>query len=159
MSDTPGNQNDRDLLRIVRLASAVSMGAVAGFLCSVKQVHPSLRFAFSMASVAGFVVAAAFAWVCVGIIFRAAGLAERGNGAGWRRQPVVRWLIVFGVVSAVATLGGFAYAMKDVAGEELRNVMEGTAMAVVALGIVGWMLRRVVRFFEVESERAKDDRE
>jgi hypothetical protein len=65
--------------------------------------------------------------------------------------------MVFGVVSVLATLAGFVYAMKDVAGEELRDVMEGTAMAVVALGIVGWLLRRVVRFFEEQSESAKDD--
>ena len=155
MAEDPGNRNERDLLRLVRLASALCMGGVAGFLCSVRQLHPNLRFGFSAVSIVGFVMAAGFAWVCFGCLFREAAESAAGP-PGRRGKPIRRWLMLFGVVSGLATLGGFVYALKDVAGEELRNVIEGAALAVAVLVTIGWLLRRVVRLLEEES-RIHDD--
>ena len=74
------------------------------------------------------------------------------------KKPVARWLIAFAVVAILGTLAAFAYAVKDVSSSNLRDVIQGTLMALLTLTFVGVMFWRVVRFFEEESEiKSRDD--
>ena len=148
-------------MRVVKLGAALSLAGMAAFLYSIKQFHPSLRFEFTLGTVLIFLLAAVIVWSVCGLLFRAAssgGQPAPGHVLSRLKKPVARWLIAFAVVAILGTLAAFAYAVKDVSSSNLRDVIQGTLMALLTLTFVGVMFWRVVRFFEEESEiKSRDD--
>ncbi|HKS35566.1 MAG TPA: hypothetical protein VJW76_00150, partial [Verrucomicrobiae bacterium] len=54
--------SDDRLLRLIQFSSAFSLGLMAAFLYSVKQVTPELRCELSVGTGIAFVAGAAFSW-------------------------------------------------------------------------------------------------
>ena len=135
---------DRQLWRIVQWAVAVSLGAMAAFLWSVKAVNPTLQFQFSLGAVAAFLIGATSSF-----------LGWRVMAGGGRRTK--SRLITFSAVLCLVTFGAFAYGMRGVASERISDVAVGTALAFLFLGGVGFLLWRTGKFFEAAD--AKQTRE
>jgi hypothetical protein len=156
--DQPPPNNERDFMRVVKIGTSLSMGLMAAFLISLKQVHPSIEFRFGFGAIAAFLIAA----VRPGVSARCwRGRTHRANRAGG--GFIVRWMVAFLGVSAVGTLLAFAYSLKDVSSQSRREVVEGTVIAVLVLAIGGWLIYRAFQFFEEQStaelEQLKRERE
>ncbi len=139
--------NERDLVQVIKIGTALSMGLMAAFLFSLKQVHPSIELRFGLGTIAAFVIAWAISWRFCNVLTR----SDDGTGPG-RRKFVVRWMIGFMSVAGLGTLAAFAYALKDVSSNSRWEVIEGTALAVVVLSIGGTLIYKAFQFFEEQSE-------
>src|SRR5689334_18624515 len=134
------------------------MGFMAGFLFSLKQVHPSIELRFGVGTVVAFVVAAAVSWRFCGVLAK----PEAGGRQGDRRF-VIRWMIGFIGLSSLATLAAFAYALRNVSSTSRWEVIEGTLIAVAVLSAGGWLIYKAFQFFEeqssIELEQQRRDHE
>ena len=139
--------NQRQLARVVQVASAVGLGAVASFLFSLKSITPSLQFEFSARSLIAGLLAAALSWAFWRIAFR---LAAARQAAGKTSGPL--WFATIAATLIIVTAGGFAYSVKDVGREKLSEVAIGAGIAIAALTFFGYLICRVGRFFTSESE-------
>jgi len=133
-------------MRVVKIGTSLSMGLMAGFLFSLKQVHPSIELRFGLGTVLAFGLVAVVSWRFCAILARADEPAETG-----RKRFMVRWMIGFLGLSALGTAAAFAYALKDVSSQNRWDVIEGTLIAVVVLAVGGWIIYRVFQFFEEQS--------
>jgi hypothetical protein len=143
--EPPGNQ--RDLMRVVKIGTALSMGLMAGFLFSLKQVHPTIELRFGLGTVAAFLIAAVASWRFCGVIAK----PDSGSKPGERRF-IIRWLIGFIGLSGLGTLVAFGYALRNVSSSSRWEVIEGTVIAVAVLTVGGWFIYKAFRFFEEQSE-------
>jgi len=143
--------NDRDLIRVIKCASALGLGLMAAFLYSIKQVTPELRYNISVGTGVSFMAAATLSWAFWRLVFGKPNRSE--NGFSKLRK---RWFIILSVFLTVATLAPFVYALKGVANEKMVEIAEGTALALLALGGVGLLLWKAARFLESDSKRADD---
>ena len=143
--------NDRDLTRVIKCSSALGLGLMAAFLYSIKQVTPELRYKISVGTGVSFAVAAALSWAFWRLVFGKPDASEKGLS-----KPRKRWLILLSVFLTVATLAPFVYTLKGVANEKMVEIAEGTALALLALGGVGFLLWKMARFLENDSKRADD---
>jgi len=144
------DRDDRDLLRVIRFSSAVSLGVMAALLFSVKQVTPDLRCELSAGSGIAFLVGAALSWLFWRVVFK---VDSKRTGPGKRRV----WFAALSVLLSLATVAAFAFALKGVGNEKLREIIQGTLLAVFALAGVGFLLWRIARFLESDSKRAAED--
>jgi len=140
----PGNQ--REFMRVVKIGTALSMGLMAGFLYSLKKVHPTIELRFTIGTVIAFLIAAVASWKFCAMLARSNESEQPGQ-----RPFIVRWMIMFLGVASLATLGAFAYALKDVSSQSRLEVIEGTAIAAVVLAIGGWFIYKAFQFFEEQS--------
>ena len=143
--------NDRDLTRVIKCSSAVALGLMAAFLYSIKQVTPELRYEISLGTGISFVAAAALSWAFWRLVFGKPNSSE--NDLPKRRK---RWFIILSIFLTVATLAPFVYALKGVGNQKVVEIAEGTALAVLALGGVGFLLWKAARFLENDSKRTSD---
>ena len=154
MTQPPRNKNERDFIFVVKVGTALSMGLMAGFLYSLKTVHPSIRLEFTLGTVIAFTIAAFASWKFCALLYRDE-TGETGDDGSHRvetqKKHLKRWMMVFIGVSSLLTLLAFAWALKDVGSESRRQVIDGTVLAVLVIGGVAWLLRLVVRFFEDQS--------
>lgn len=134
-------------MRIVKVGTALSMGLMAGFLFSLKQVHPSIELRFGLSSVAAFLVAGAAAWRFCTALARSVEKNDPG-----RNRFMIRWMIGFIGLSGLGTLAAFGYALKNVSSDSRRDVIEGTLIAVIVLAVGLWLIRKAFHFFEEQSE-------
>ena len=145
-------------MRVVKIGTSLSMGVMAAFLVSLKQVHPTIEFRFGFAAIAVFLVAAVASWRFCGMLARSGSSAESS-----RNRFIVRWMIAFLGISALGTLAAFVYSLKDVSSQSRREVVEGTVIAVLVLAIGAWLIYRAFQFFEEQSaaelEQQKRDHE
>lgn len=146
-------RNERDLARIVQFASAVSLGATAAFLYSLKSATPNLRLEFSVGTVVAFLVAACLSWGFWRLVFRLASARQKRadrSGAAWFATIAVALLVI--------TAAAFAYSVKDVGREKLGEVAIGAGAAILVLSFFGFIIWRVGRFFSEESQEHDDPR-
>jgi len=146
-------KDERDFVRVVKIATALGMGVMAAFLYSLKQVHPSIRLEFTFGSAVALVVTAVFSWIFCAVLFR--GEFDEGDSAHAatiRKRRVARWIIFFVTVSGLATAGAFLYSLKDVSAESRRDVIEGTGLAALVLTLGGYLIHKAVRFFEEQDK-------
>ncbi len=146
--DGSRGNDDRTLMRVIKFSSAFSLGIMAALLYSIKQVNPTLQYEISWGTAVSFAMAVAFSWAYWRLLF---GKQNDLNGglSKFRR----RWLLALSVFLAVGTVVPFVYALKDVAADEASDVAQGTAMALVALGAVGFLFWRVTRYLNADSQR------
>ena len=144
-------RDDRDLLRVIRFSSALSLGLMAALLFSVKQVTPDLRCELSAGSGIAFLVGATFSWLFWRVVFKVDKPGKR-TGPGKRRVLFA----ALSVLLSLATVAAFVFALKGVGNEKLREIIQGTLLAVFALAGVGFLLWRIARFLESDSKRADD---
>lgn len=136
------SRQSRDFEKLVIWTSTFSIAVLAGFLASIKQVNPAVRFQFSALSVIAFFVGGALTFVFVRSVL----------SPNKKRRAL---LVV--IVAVAALLGYFAFGIKNVSSENRRDVTIGTALAVAVLAFLGWVLWRVSRFFEGDEQRNRDD--
>src|SRR2546422_409159 len=141
--------NDRDLIRVIKYSSALGLGLMAGFLYSIKQVTPELQYKITVGTGVSFAAAAALSWAFWRLVF-----GKPNSPANGFSEPRKRWFILLSAFLAMATLAPFVYALKGVANEKMVEIAEGTALAVLALGVVGFLLWKTARFLESDSKRA-----
>ena len=127
--------------RLMQLAVSVSLGFMAAFLWSLKQINPQVRFEVSFDTFAAFLVAGGVSW----FIWPTAARARRR-------------FLTFAAAVLLLTAGAFAYGVKDVSGAKLRDVAIGATLAVVALSVLGFALWLVSRFLEQDARTADQDR-
>src|SRR5579872_6103042 len=92
-------KDSRDFEKLVIWASTFSIGVLAGFLASIKQVNPAVRFQFSTLSVVAFLVGGALTFLFLRSVLN-------GN----QRHRAL--LVIIAAVAAV--LGYFAFGIKHV---------------------------------------------
>lgn len=155
MNAPPPSKNERDLLFVVKLASALGMGTLAGFLYSLKDVHPNLRLEFGAGAVLVALATAIASWIFCGVMARA---DVEGSPTFARRRFFIRWLIFFGSASTLGTLFAFAYSLRNVSSASRRDVIEGTVLALVVIAAGGFLIRKAFRFFEEQDKAALDER-
>ena len=144
--------NDRDLTRVIKFSSALGLGLMAAFLYSIKQVTPELRYEISVGTGVSFAAAAALSWAFWRLVFGKTNSSENGLS-----KPRKRWFIILSVFLTVATFAPFVYTLKGVANEKMVEIAEGTALALLALGGVGFLLWKAARFLENDSKRTTDN--
>jgi high-affinity Fe2+/Pb2+ permease len=140
-------KNDRDFYRVVQVSSALGLGIVAAFLYSIREVNPSIRFEFSIGSIVAFLLAAAASW----IFWRNLPLRSGESApAGSKR----RWLLLATTVLVVGMVGFFAYGLRNVSGHKLREIVEGTLLAVALVGFLSWVVWKLFRLIQSDHDRA-----
>ncbi len=148
-NDPKVDREERQLMRVVQASVALSLGAMSAFFFSVKQVNPSIRFEFTVSTVIGFVAVASFSWMAWQVI------AWTGRG----RKSQVVWLAVFTTLLCVGTVAAFAYGLRNVSSERQKDFAAGAALAVAVLTGLGFVLWRLMRFFERASEREEKEQD
>jgi hypothetical protein len=156
MNELPPQKDERDFFRVVKVSTALGVGVLAAFLYSLKRVHPDIVFKFTLGTALIFLVVGGFSWFFCGVLARA-GSADGDQSAG-RRKFIVRWLLWFFGVTMLGTIAAFAYALKDVASESRRDVIEGTLIAIVVLGLGGLLIVKAFKFLEAQSEAELEQR-
>ena len=58
-------------MRVVQIGTALSMGVMAAFLVSLKQVHPSIELRFGVGAIVAFLIAAVASWRFCAMLVRA----------------------------------------------------------------------------------------
>ncbi len=155
MKAPPPSKNERDLLFVVKLASALGMGTLAGFLYSLKDVHPKLRIEFGAGAAFVALATAIASWIFCGVMARA---DVEASPTFARRRFFIRWLIWFGSACTLGTLFAFAYSLRNVASASRRDVIEGTVLAGIVLAAGGFLIRKAFRFFEEQDKTTLDER-
>jgi hypothetical protein len=122
------------------------MGLMAGFLFSLKQVHPTIEFRFGWGTVAAFLITAAVSWKFCDVIARPDNNAQPGE-----RRFVVRWMVGFIGLSSLGTIAAFAYSLRNVSSASRWEVIEGTGIALAVLSVGAWLIVKVFKFFEEQS--------
>ena len=143
--------NDRDLTRVIKCSSALALGLMAAFLYSIKQVTPEFQYKISIGTGVSFAASAALSWAFWRLVFGKPNSSENGFS-----KPRKRWFIILSAFLTMATLAPFIFALKGVANEKMIEIAEGTALALLALGGVGFLLWKTARFLENDSKRADD---
>jgi hypothetical protein len=146
------SKDERDFVRVVKFSAALGMGLMAGFLYSLKQVHPSIRLELTFGTVLAFLITAAFVWMFCGVLFK--GEFSDGDSAGVaaiKKRRVARWVLFFVVISALGTAGAFLYSLKDVSAGHRRDVLVGTGVAVIVIATGVLLIHKAVRFFEEQD--------
>jgi H+/Cl- antiporter ClcA len=140
--------DDRNLIRVVKFSSGFGLGTMAAFLYSVKQVNPVLRYEISGGTGVSFALAVALSWAFWRLVF------GRQNDLNARVSTIRRrWLWLLSLVLVLCTVAPFVYALKGVGNDKAKDIAEGTAIALVALGGVGFLFWRVTRYLKADSER------
>ncbi|HXG47193.1 MAG TPA: hypothetical protein VNO52_06190 [Methylomirabilota bacterium] len=146
----PPTKNDRDLSRVIKLSSALCMGLMGGFVYSIKSVNPHLRLEFSMGVVLSAATAGAATWGFLAVIFRR---EHEGGNARARRRFLSRWMFWFVATMGAATAVAFARSLQGISPQRVRDVLVGTVGAILFVSFFLYLLWRLLRFLEDDSER------
>ena len=148
--------NDRALMRVIRISATLSLGLMAAFLFSIKQVTPDLKCQLSPGTGIAFVVGAVFSWVFWRVVFKTEPVdPDHPVVQARRRRGAV--FVVLCVLLCLATATAFALALKGVGNEKLIEVIQGAAIALFALSGIGFLLWQSARFLDRDSKRATGD--
>jgi 4-amino-4-deoxy-L-arabinose transferase-like glycosyltransferase len=144
--------SERALFRVIKFSSAFGLGAMAAILYSVKRVTPDLEYEVSFGSGVCFALAVAVSWAFWRVVFG----KQNDLNQGWSRNRRRRFIALSLFLSA-ATAVPFVYALKDVAWDEASEVAQGTAIAVLVLGMLGFVFWRLTRYLNADSKREEDN--
>jgi len=153
MSPHKPSKDERDFAWVVKFSAAIGLGLMVAFLYSIKQIHPDLVLEFSFGTGLAFGLTAALAWGFCSVLFKGEFGDRAAAGVPAGRPRARRWVILFLVFFGLATPLAFLYSLKDVSTSSRREVIIGTGVAVVVLGLGGLLIHKSVRFFE-EQDRA-----
>ncbi|MBM3821816.1 MAG: hypothetical protein FJ404_02815 [Verrucomicrobia bacterium] len=143
MPDSPQAErsSEKSFVRWVEYASALCLGGMGGFLVSLRQVNPKLRFEIDALTVLSGLVC------FVGTLVAWRWIEKQGGDtqAGKRTRRVAAGLVV---LVALALASSFLYSLKDVSAEKRHDFLVGTFCALLVLAVVGYVIRRVGKFLE-----------
>ena len=132
----------------------MAVAVMGGFLCSVKQVNPSVVMRVDLVSLIGFLVGGAVTGLFCRIMLPAADEAKGLDPA--KQQTRRRWLIGFTVFSVVGMLTSVAVSLRNIQSAEFRQIVVGAVSAVIVLTGVGVFSFVLFRFMEKDSASLKD---
>lgn len=157
-SPTPSpEKNERDLFFVVKISSALGLGTMAGFLYSLKEVHPTLRIEVGFGAFLTFLLTAAASWRFCAVMARADVESDTPAGRDEARGRFFRrLLVVFGTVCTVGTVVAFARSLRNVGTRGQIEVLIGTVLAVIVLACGGWLIHRAMRFFDEQDRIAME---
>jgi Na+/proline symporter len=133
----PNSKEERAFEKLVMWVSSFSIGVLAAFLASLKQVNPSIVFKFTFATVAAFVGGAVLA-----VLFLRAVL----HGSKKRRA-----MLVF-IAAIGSVLLYFFFGIENTSRANRSDVMFGTVIAVMVLSFLAWVIWRLGRYFESDQQ-------
>lgn len=145
MTPVPPTEQEKLFIRVVKLSTAFSLGCMAAFLHSVREVNPKLRFEVSWLTGIWFLAGAGFSrllWKLLPL-----ETARRDAPASVTKGKMLR-AVLLSLVMTVGLVAAFAYGLKDVAREKLPEIAVGTTLALAFLTTAGGMLFAVGRYFE-----------
>lgn len=148
MNPKKAGDSNRLFIRVVKFSTAFSLGLMAAFLHSLRELNPSLRFEVSWVTALWFAVGAAFSrffWKLLPL--ESGGQADAGGSPDGKAARAV----VLTLVMAGGLVAGFVYALKDVAREKVPEFVIGTTLALVFLGAAGGLIYSVGRYFDSEG--------
>jgi hypothetical protein len=142
--------HDRELVWVVEFSTALSLALMTAFVFAIKSVNPSIQFAFGAGTVFAFLLSGfIFWWSCHVYMKKVVASAEGGMGASPdRKRLLLRWAVFFSAALVLETILAFAYALRGVPSEKLREVIEGTAWAILFLSMTGFLFWKLTRFVE-----------
>lgn len=145
-----------DLMKVVRFSLSLSFAGLAGFMSSIRQINPHARFAFDWI----VVLALVFGWF-FGSWFSKAFLPEESETLSKENEDARRGRLAklgfFGLLPSGAILMGLVFLVGDASSEKQYDYFIGFALAVVFLTALGWVLHKVVNFFDDKSVESEDD--
>lgn len=126
-------------------------------MASIRQINPHARFAFDWLVVLALVFGWFFgAWICRA--FLPAGEEVISEADDKQRRARLSKLGFFGLLPTGAILLGMVFLVGDASSKKQYDYFLGFAGAVVFLTALGWILHKVVRFFEEKSGEGPDER-
>jgi len=135
------SKEERAFEKLVMWASSFSIGLLAAFLASLKQVNPTIVFKFTFGTVAAF---------AVGAVLTAFFLRVVLHGSKKRRAALV-------FIAAIASvLLYFAFGIENTSRANRSDVLVGTVIAVTVLSFLAWVIWRLGRYFESDQQREQD---
>jgi Na+/proline symporter len=131
------SKQGRDFEKLVMWTSSFSIGIIAAFLASLKQVNPSMVLRFSAETVIAFIGGGILTALFLRVVLRS--------------NKKRRALLVVGA-AIVSVLVYFLFGISNTSQENRTDVTIGTAIAVTVLSFVAWLLWRMARFLEADQK-------
>jgi drug/metabolite transporter (DMT)-like permease len=147
LDEQNSGKDDRALMRVIQFSSAFGLGIMGALLYSVKEVSPALKYEVSFGTAVAFLAAATLSWAFWRFVF---GQRNDGGRPATSRR---RWFAALSLLVIGATVVPFVCALKGVAQEKVIEIAQGTAIALGALSVLGFLFWRVTRFLNADSER------
>ena len=123
--------------------AAVSVGALAATLASVRQINPDLRFRWDLLGAGAGLAGAASAWVLSRAFWRLGRETVVGTA-----QRALRMRVIGGLAAIAALLvSAFGIAVAGLPESQRQDMAVGGVLAVAVLGSVGWTIYRLARIF------------
>ena len=138
---------------VVTVASSFGMAAMGAFLCSVKQVNPTIVTRFDILSVLGFIVPGVVTWIFCKKLLPSTDEALALDPS--KTQSRRRWLIFFTAFTVIGMLASVGFSLRN-AGGALKQIIFGAFCAVIVLSIVGFASWSLFRALEKDGEKLKD---
>jgi Na+/proline symporter len=135
------SKEGRDFEKLVMWASSFSIAVLAALLASLKQVNPSIVLRFSVATILAFVGGAVLTPLFLRVVM---------HGSKKRRAILVI------AAAIVSVLTYFLFGIENTSQENRTDVTIGTAIAVMVLSFVAWLLWRLARFLESDQQQNRD---
>src|SRR6185503_7126340 len=135
------SKDERAFEKLVMWASSFSIGLLAAFLASLKQVNPTIVFKFTFETVAAFAVGAVLTAVFLRVVL---------HGSKKRRAALVI------AAAAVSVVLYFAFGIENSARANRSDVLVGTIIAVAVLSFLGFVIWRLGKYFESDDQRNRD---
>ncbi|MBT5928067.1 MAG: hypothetical protein HOH33_15785 [Verrucomicrobia bacterium] len=142
-SATPNSGDQFD--RLAGFASSFSMGAVAAFIASLKQINPTLEFKVGILTLISFIVCFGITWWVHRVIFDDKSASIDPN----RRKKT---LLFFGATSLLGVLSCMAFALKGISQNKLKDVSFGVVIAVLFISIAAFFFFKVVGFLQRDEQ-------
>ncbi len=131
--------------RLAGFASSFSMGAVAAFIASLKQINPTLEFHVGLMTLLSFIACFGITWWVHHVIFD----DKRASIDPKRRQKT---LLFFGVSSMMAVLSCMGFALKGISHTKLKDVGFGVVIAAFFIAIAAFFFFKVVGFLQRDEQ-------
>lgn len=135
------SKDERAFEKLVMWTSSFSIGILAAFLASLKQVNPTIVFKFTFETVAAFIGGAVLTALFLRVVL---------HGSKKRRAALV---LVAAIASVVLY---FSFGIENTSRANRSDVTIGTVFAVTVLSFVAWVIWRLGRFLESDQQQNQD---
>ncbi|EEF58399.1 hypothetical protein [Pedosphaera parvula] len=140
------SKTQQGLYKLVTYSTAVALGVMVASLEALRPTPSGFSFQISFRTLIAFVLGGAVAFPFWRFIF---------NGASWSNKRLTFAWICFLALLLALGVGAFLYPLRYVPREKLPDILIGLLAAVLALSAIGFLLWRVKRFLDRDSNREK----
>ncbi len=146
-----------DLIKVVRFSVAMGFSGLAGFMASIRQINPHARFAFDWIVVVALVLGWFFGYQMCRVVLPSGEAPEQLTDE--KKRSRLAKVCFFGLLPCGVILLGLFTLVRDASNARQLDYFLGFSGAVVFLTLLGYMLTKVVAFFEASSEPTKENKE